>query len=345
MTKTVLLTGVGGFIGAHTVRYLLEHTDWNVIGIESWNPQHVNSAHRLQEAVKGLETQGRLELIQWDLTHQFTPSIVHGLSERVDIIISMASDSRVTHSVAHPQETWRNNCLLISNMLELARAIPRLEAFIQVSTDEVYGDADWDSPGHPEWDTILPSNPYSASKAAQEALAISYWRTYKIPLIITNTMNVIGEWQDPEKFLPLAIKRITNAEPVPLFADDESKNVSTRVWLDARNMAAALTHICQTFKPAAYGTGVDRPLRFHVVGDTELSVYQLASKVADMLDKPLLAEIVSGDDVRPGYDKRYALQDNHLQATGYKPPYTFNETLRRVIQWAKEHPNWVFARE
>tara|TARA_R110000851_G_scaffold52690_11_gene125368 strand:+ start:652 stop:1683 length:1032 start_codon:yes stop_codon:yes gene_type:complete len=340
----VILTGVGGFIGAHVVRWILQNTEWDLVGIESWRPQHVNSSKRLQDAMSDLtyEQRSRFTLHRWDLTHEFTPPVLRQIfCKETDVIISMASDSRVTYSVENPGETWFNNTQIAYNMLEMARKHPP-KMFIQVSTDEVYGDAGWDNLGHHEWDTILPSNPYSASKAAQEALAISYWRTYNVPVVITNTMNVIGEMQDPEKFLPLAIKRIQAGEPMTLFGEKDGKTTSRRVWLDAKNMAAALVHIIDKVKPTLCTEAESRPDRFHVIGETELSVGELAQKVADKLDRPLKKKIVQGDKIRPGYDRRYALVDNNLKATGFSPPFTFDQTLDRIIGWVQANPHWVY---
>lgn len=340
----VILTGVGGFIGAHVVRWVLQNTDWDLVGIDSWRPQHVNSSKRLQDAMSDLTSaqRSRFTLHRWDLTHEFTEPILRQIfCKETDAIISMASDSRVTYSVENPGETWFNNTQIAYNMLEMARKHPP-RMFIQVSTDEVYGDAGWDNPGHHEWDTILPSNPYSASKAAQEALAISYWRTYNVPVVITNTMNVIGEMQDPEKFLPLAIKRIQAGEPMTLFGEKDGKTTSRRVWLDAKNMAAALVHIVKKVKPTLCTEAESRPDRFHVIGETELSVGELAEMVANKLDRPLLKKIVQGDKIRPGYDRRYALVDNNLKATGFSPPFTFDQTLDRIIDWVLANPHWVY---
>lgn len=344
MVKRVLLTGVGGFIGAHTVNWILKQTDWEIVGVESWKPTFRSSGARLQAALADLtlEHRSRLKLYAWDLTHPFTEPIRRQLfAEPIDVIVSMASDSAVSKSVHDPGACWHNNCALVFNMLELARHNP-VGMFVQISTDEVYGDAGWDSPGHCEWDTILPSNPYSASKAAQEALAISYWRTYDIPLVITNTMNVIGEWQDPEKFLPLAIKRISCGEPMTLFSEPDSKTTSRRVWLDAKNMAAALVHICDHVSPVLCREPQVRPERFHVIGDTELSVQDLAQLVADKLGKPLFTQFIQGQQVRPGYDRRYALVDNRLRATGFVPPFSFEVTLDRILEWSKNTQNWIY---
>jgi dTDP-glucose 4,6-dehydratase len=346
MSKRILLTGVGGFIGAHVLQYILDVTDWEVVGIERWNAQYRGRGSRLKAALEGLsqEQRSRLTLVDWDLNWSFDYPIVAKLFEKpVDTIISMASDSAVTKSVTDPRSCWENNCKLAINMLELARQNPTLNMFVQVSTDEVYGDAGWDSPGHHEWDTIVPSNPYSASKAAQEALAISYWRTYDVPVVITNTMNVVGEWQDPEKFLPLAIKRISCGEPMTLFAEPDGKTTSRRVWLDVKNMAAALVHICSKTQPTLCREPQARPDRYHIVGNQELSVEELAQKVADCLGKPLLKNIVHGQKIRPGYDRRYALVDNNLKATGFVAPVSsFEFTIHRIIQWARSNTDWVF---
>ena len=249
----LLLTGIGGFIGAHTAEWILKYTDWELIGIDSWKPHHKSDRNRLTAVLDNLSEaeSSRLSIHRWDLSDEFSESFKRELLSRhgdgssltVDYIINMASDSHVTRSISEPGRCWINNCHLIYNMLELGRLL-RPKKFIQVSTDEVYGDAGWDGPGHAEWSTILPSNPYSASKAAQEALAVAYWRTYKLPVIITNTMNVIGEMQDPEKFLPRVISYLKEGKTLELHADGEDK-IARRVWLDAKNMAAALTHICQ----------------------------------------------------------------------------------------------------
>jgi len=341
----ILLTGVGGFIGAHAVNWFLKNTDYEIVGIDSWRPGHVNDGKRLQDALADLtpDQLSRFTCFRWDLTHAFTPAIINQIfaGGEIDVLISMASDSRVEHAIKSPGDTWYTNTQIVFNLLELARQRP-VKSFINVSTDEVYGDAGWEGEGHPEWDTILPSNPYSASKAAQEALAIAYWRTYNVPVIITNTMNVIGEWQSPEKFLPKAIKRIQFGEPMTLYAEASGNRTTKRVWLDAKTMAAALHHICQNVEPKLYSEPLDRPLRFHVIGETELSVADLAQLVADKLKKPLIKELVDGDKVRPGGDKRYALVDNNLKSTGFQPPFTFNETLDRIISWVAEQPNWVY---
>lgn len=339
----ILLTGISGFIGATVAGHILKTTDWSIVGIESWHTGNKANGHRLKSVINTLtdEQKSRLELIEWNLTHPFTPSITEEIkSKQIDCIVNMASDSHVTRSISQPGKCWQNNCALIYNMLELSRAIlPK--KFVQISTDEVYGDAGWDGEGHPEWDTILPSNPYSASKAAQEALAIAYWRTYDLPLILTNTMNVIGEYQDPEKFLPKVVDKITTGKTIQIHSDSCDR-IASRVWLDVLNMADALIYICKQITPELCRTHRARPVRMHIVGDTELNVLEFAKRVAQKLDKPLLHELVRGDAVRPGYDRRYALKDTKLKPSGFQFQYSFDQTLTRIIDWVKRNPNWIY---
>jgi dTDP-glucose 4,6-dehydratase len=347
MTR-VLLTGIGGFIGSHTAEWILRNTDWDLVGIDSWKASHKADRQRLTHILTSLDDSmcERVSIYTWDLAEEFSESFKGKLRRdlgdgAVDYVINMASDSHVTRSISDPGACWMNNCKLVYNMLELARWLtPGLKKFIQVSTDEVYGDAGWEGPGHPEWDTILPSNPYSASKAAQEALSISYWRTYSLPIMITNTMNVIGEMQDPEKFLPKALVKINADEEMTIHGDGPGK-IAKRVWLDAKNMAAALTFICRHVEPQMYELGA-RPKRFHVVGETELDVLALAERLAGKLDKSLKYKLVRGDSVRPGYDRRYALVDNNLKSEGFKAPFMFDDTLERIIRWYNLHPEWLW---
>jgi len=342
----LLLTGIGGFIGAHTAEWILKYTDWELIGIDSWKPHHKCDRNRLTVLLEGLPDieRSRLTIHRWDLSDEFSESfkrqLVLGHGETVDYIINMASDSHVTRSISEPGRCWTNNCNLIYNMLELGRLL-RPKKFIQVSTDEVYGDAGWDGPGHEEWSTILPSNPYSASKAAQEALATAYWRTYKLPVMITNTMNVIGEMQDPEKFLPRVISYLKENKTLQLHADGEDK-IARRVWLDAKNMAAALTHICNNVEPVFMEDGADRPWKFHIVGETELDVLSLAKLISVKTGKDLDYSLVRGDKVRPGYDRRYALVDKNLKSTGFSAPFDFDQTIERIINWYAKNEHWLW---
>ena len=222
-------------------------------------------------------------------------------------------------------------------MLEFARRV-KPENFLQISTDEVYGEALTES-GHHEWDVILPSNPYAASKAAQEAVAMAYWRTYGVPVVISNTMNIIGEWQDPEKFLPKIIQKIYLGETMPIYADSPDE-IGSRVYIDVKNKADALLHLLK--RPVAlYKEGSQRPDRWNICGYDEFNNLELAQMVAKIMGKDLKYELISSESARPGYDRRYMLDGSKLKQSGWKPPYTFSQTLERIVKYTMSNSHWV----
>jgi len=186
----------------------------------------------------------------------------------------------------------------------------------------------------------------SASKAAQEAVAISYWRTFDVPVVITNCMNVIGEWQDPEKMLPSCIRNVLNGTEMPIYADkDDSEpsgwKIGSRVYTDAKCKADALMYILQNLPPARYSDGARLPDRYNVVGDVEFTNFEVAAKVAQILDKDLKYRMMRSESVRPGYDRRYALDGKKLRDLGWMPPFDSNEMFERIVKWTAENNHWV----
>jgi dTDP-glucose 4,6-dehydratase len=219
-------------------------------------------------------------------------------------------------------------------MLEFAREC-KPELFLQFSTDEVYGQAK-KGEYHKEWDPIKGSNPYSASKACQEALAIAYWRTYGVPVIITNTMNIYGQYQDKEKFVPLVIDKVMKGETVMIHGYPDKQEAGTRFYLHARNIASAVQYIVENVQAKPYPE-IDKPERFNVVGEVEMDNLTLAKKIAELLGKELKYEIVSFHASRPGHDLRYALDGQKLKDYGFNYPISFYESLKTTVEWYKEN--------
>jgi dTDP-glucose 4,6-dehydratase len=285
--------------------------------------------------------------------------VTHDLSTPIDtvtakefgepeVIINMASDSHVDRSILDPRPFVENNVALVLTLLEYARTLPNLKTFIQISTDEVFGPAPI-GVNHPEWSPQVPSNPYSASKSAQEAIAISYWRTFNIPVILTNTMNIIGERQDLEKFVPLIIRSLQKSLPVPVHAveDQGTWRSGSRFYLHARNQADALRFLISHFvnTPHSYTDGLERPERFNVRGEQEISNDEMVMLVARFLgeSKPKsdLVDFVNVEGTRPGHDLRYALDGDKLASLGWKPPVPFEESLERTVRWTVKNPKWI----
>jgi|694.fasta_scaffold12311_5 dTDP-glucose 4,6-dehydratase len=349
MSKRILLTGVGGFIGVHFLKYYLKNTDWHIIGLDSF--RHKGTYSRLNEIEID---EKRFTLLKHDLSVPIDTQLENLImsrkidekgsivDEKLDAIINLASDSAVERSVIDPAYCWRNNCELILNVLELARRLkPRV--FYQISSDEVYGDCPSISEGHHEWDVISPSNPYAASKAAQEALAISYWRSYGVPVVLSNCMNCIGSMQDKEKFLPKIIWKIATNQPMDIYVDyDENgkRTIGSRRYLHCENHADVFKFLID--KPISeYSKGDNLPDRYNIVGEIELNNLEMAEAVAKIMGKNLIPNFIPSESARPGYDKRYALKPGKLDSMGWKKPVEFFEGLENIVKWTLDHPWWI----
>ena len=333
--KRVVLTGIGGFVGSHLMSHLLKNTDYEIIGIASW--EHKGMPTRVAEDENYQKDIDRVTIITHDLSAPITPDLIEKIG-KVDIILNLASDSHVDRSITDPVPFIHNNVNIAVNMLEYAR-ICKPELFLQFSTDEVYGQAK-EGEYHEEWDVIKPSNPYSASKAAQEAIAIAYWRTYSVPVIITNCMNIFGQYQDKEKFTPLCIGKVLRGETLYIHSYPGAQKAGSRFYLHTRNIASAVLFIVQNIIPKLYPEA-DRPERFNVVGDIEIDNLAFAQKIAEMVGKPLKYELTDTHSARPGHDCRYALSGEKLKQAGFVYPVNFEESLKTTVKWYCDNPKYL----
>ena len=326
---------MGGFVGHHVLDHLLVNTDWEIIGVDSWN--HKGIPERVLHSKHYQLNSERVKVVTHDLIAPFSKTTIKNIG-RVDYIINIASQSHVDRSIEDPVPFIQNNINLVLHMLEFAREV-KPDLFIQFSTDEVYGPAP-DKYLSKEWDSHIPSNPYSGSKAAQEDIAISYWRTYGIPLIITNTMNCFGERQDPEKFIPRIIKSVLYANEVTIHGQEG--NISSRFYIHCRNAADGVLHIINNLPPVKY-PDANKPDRYNIVGEKELNNLELAQLVAEITGKPLKYRFVDWHNTRPGHDKRYALDGKKLRDLGWEPPIHLERALRKTIEWGLENPEWLYG--
>lgn len=327
----VLVTGAAGFVGHHTVEHILKTTGWDVVGMVSF--RHRGCPLRLTH----LKDHVRFRIVTHDLTGPISGRLAEVIGP-VDVILNLASESSVEHSIQTPVACAENNTRVALHMLEYARVVkPRV--FVQISTDEVYGPAP-DGYAHREWDSIRPSNVYSASKAAQEAYAHAYWRTWQVPVVITNTMNLVGERQGPEKLVPTVIRSVLNGETVPIYAEDGVSG--SRYWLHARNKADALVFLCDELMGRVPGYPQQRePARYNVVGEKEVSNLDMARMIAKLIGRPLHYELVHFHASRPGHDIRYALDGGRLAELGWTPPMSLEDSLAKTVRWTLSHPEWL----
>jgi dTDP-glucose 4,6-dehydratase len=351
----VLLTGAGGFVGHHVLEHFIVNTDAQLTLTDSF--RHRGISERIVEVLDTHPgSRERVRVITHDLTAPWSSYGVASVQERgpVDVVLQIASESHVDRSITDPIPFVRNNVDIALNMLELARELkPRL--YLHLSTDEVYGPAPLGRPSK-EWDPVLPSNPYSASKAAQEAIAISYWRTYGVPLVIVNAMNLIGERQHPEKFIPKTIVALLRGESVVVHCSAavvervkhdgigslaDRSGISSRCYLHARNLADAMLFLVRTLPTERLANTRTFPERFHVVGEAEVDNLTMAERIAEFAEKPLIWEPVDFHSSRPGHDLRYAMDGQRLHDLGWRPPVPLWESLRHVVRWSLEHPQWL----
>lgn len=325
-----LITGGCGFVASHCCEHLLVNTDWNITVLDALT--YAGDPARLYDAGKFHHT--RIRIFWHDLNAPIMPTLARRIGD-VDYVVNMASNSHIDASIADPVPFVKNNVNIALHMLDYARQFPMLKAFFQVSTDETVGSV---KPGEilKEWAPTNPSNPYSASKAAQECISIAYWRTYGVPVIIGNIMNNFGERQDREKFVPKCVRAIAAGEEIVLHGTPD--NIGSRYYLHARNTSDAILFLLQR-QPSIY-PNTDRPDRYNIVGDRRVDNLEMAKRIASILGLPLRYRFEHNPRSRPGHDLHYGLDGSKLTALGWKPPVDFDTSLERTIQWMAANPIW-----
>lgn len=337
--KTVMITGAGGAIGVHVMAHILTNTDWEVVVTDSFKDEHKGYFDRVTRMCKDhTEWKKRIRVFTHDLNVQFTQREINDIGH-VDYIINLASRSDVQASVDDPLPFVRNNTELMLTMLEYAKAT-KPEVFLHFSTDEVYGSVSKDSGGHKEWDSIIPSNPYAASKAIQEALAIAWWRAYGVPLIITNTMNNFGEMQAPSKFPAMIQQKIHKDETITIHTADDGE-IGSRYYIHSRNAADAVLFILKNVKPTFHEFAkLDKPVRLHIVGDKQINNLELVELIGKLMGKKPKVKMDNFHKGNPGHDLHYGLNGDKLASLGWKSPIPFEDSLKSTIDWQVDNPEW-----
>ncbi len=338
--KRVLLTGAGGAIGVHFIAHIMHNRDWELVCVDSFKDDHKGYFDRITQVCKDHpDWVPRLKVITHDLNAPFTPREIESIG-KIDYIFNLASRSDVQNSIDDPLPFVRNNTEMMLTMLEYAR-IAKPEVFLHFSTDEVYGPAPKDSLGHKEWSPILPSNPYSASKACQEALAIAWWRSYGVPLILTNTMNNFGEMQAPSKFPAMIQQKLEQGETIKVHAA-KSGEIGTRYYIHSRNVADAVLYIVDNVAVVPHSHGeIDMPVRLNIVGDKQVSNLDLVKIEAGLMGKPAKYELVYFHENNPGHDLHYGLDGQKLKELGWNSPVSFEDSMLHTIHWQRDNPEWM----
>ncbi len=320
----ILITGVLGFIGSYLAKYLIETTpDIEVVGVG----RHSTDKHRRR--LENLWAEPRFTMIYCDIYKDDVSELFEG----VDIVLNLASKTFVDHSVIDPKPFIESNVLGTWNLLKSAQKYP-IKKFIQMSTDEVYGPIATGS--WKEGAPLNPTNPYSASKACADLIAMTYYKTYGVPVIIPRAENVYGPYQHPQKVIPAWTKRALNNQPLLIYGDGKHK----RRWLHVEDCCRALIHIMEHGKVGEI---------YHIAGEEELENIQLAKLILELLGKtgpgkPLwqnFVEFVPDKDIRPFHDRRYALDVSKLKSLGWKPVFNLESGLKNTVEWFKNNMWWL----
>jgi dTDP-glucose 4,6-dehydratase len=338
--KTILLTGGAGFIAHHVVEYLLNKTDLNIITLDRLD--YSGNLNRLNEVVSAApeSERRRVKTVFHDLKAELNPQIVATIG-KVDQIVHLAAGSHVDRSIDFPMEFILDNVVGTANILEFARKCDNLERFIYFSTDEVFGPAPH-GVKYKENDRYNSTNPYSASKAGGEELVVAYENTYQLPCYISHTMNVFGERQHPEKYIPMCIKRSRDGEVVTVHSNAAKTQAGSRHYIHAGDVADAMWFLLNydSSKLVADDFGGAKCHKFNIVGATEMDNLELGQFIAKCQGKELNYEMVDFHSQRPGHDLRYALDGNKMKAMGWEPQ-PVEDRLKQTVEWTLENERWL----
>lgn len=326
-TRPILITGGCGFIGSHFVRLL--HTTrprWRVVNLDKLT--YAGNPDNLADISEG----DGYRFVQGDIADA---DLVDRLirEERPGAMVNYAAESHVDRSILDPAPFLQTNVVGLQVLLQAVRR-HGVERFVQISTDEVYGDVDGLAPP-PEDAPLRPSSPYAASKAAADLLVLAYRRTYGAPVLIVRSANNYGPYQFPEKLIPLMIRNVMAGEPLPVYGDGGQ----VRDWLYVDDNCDAILRVLERGQAGAVynvGTGEHRPNM-----DVVRATCHLVAEEAHLDLQSILARIQSVPD-RPGHDRRYALNAAKIRSElGWTPRTSFEEGLRRTVRWYLDHGDWI----
>jgi len=311
----VLVTGGAGFIGSNFVRYALSaHSDWHVTTLDK-----LTYAGRMENLEDVLDNP-RHEFVKGDVADR---SVAAPLVATANIVVHFAAETHVDRSLLSAGEFITTDVFGTFVLLEAAREATGLQKFIQISTDEVYGSVT--EGASRETDELKPRNPYSASKAAADRLAYSYWATYRVPIVITRASNNYGPNQFPEKIIPLFITNALDDLPLPLYGD----GMNERDWLHVSDHCRAIDLLIAS---GASGEA------YNVGGRNHVTNADLTQRILRVLGKP--ESLIHHVADRPGHDRRYALDSSKLRSLGWKPRVQFAKGLAETVDWYKKNEGW-----
>ena len=312
----ILVAGGAGFIGSAFVRLLLGLEDGPQVTVLD-KLTYAGNLRNLEE----VEAHPRYRFVQGDICER---DLADQLAAEVDCIVNFAAESHVDRSILDPDAFIRTDVYGTYSLLEAARRHQH-RRFLQVSTDEVYGDVD--APRlSVESDPIRPRSPYSASKAGAEMQCFAYHATYGLPVVVTRGSNTYGPFQYPEKIVPLFITQALDGRPLPVYGDGGA--VRDYLYVDDHALGIAVA-LAGGRPGSAYNLGQ---------GDPPLNGLQVADAVLELVGAS--AELIQHVADRPGHDRRYALDSSRARELGWSPQMDFRAGMARTVAWYRQRRDW-----
>jgi len=314
----VLITGGAGFIGSNFVKYFLEtHPDCRLVSFDALtyagNPENLSD----------IEGDPRYVFVRGDICDR--AAVEDALSaHKIDTIVHFAAESHVDRSILGAAVFVTTNVMGTQVLLDVARE-HGIERFLQVSTDEVYGSLGPEGK-FTEETPVHPNSPYAASKASSDLLALAYYHTFGLPVVVTRCSNNYGPYQFPEKLIPLMIVNALNGKELPVYGD----GLNVRDWLFVGDHCSAIDVVLQK--------GIVGEV-YNIGGDNEWKNIDIVRLLLRMLNKP--DSLIRFVKDRPGHDRRYAIDAEKIsRALGWRPTVTFETGLKSTVEWYLAHRTW-----
>jgi dTDP-glucose 4,6-dehydratase len=316
--ETVLVTGGCGFIGSNFVRYLLD-TEHDVAVVNFDCLSYAGNLANLAD----LAHHPRYRFVKGDVADREAVRAVVGSGVRS--ILHFAAESHVDRSIHDATPFVRTNVLGTQVLLDAAREF-KIESYVNISTDEVYGSLGA-SGAFSEETPLAPNSPYAASKASADLLVHSYAHTFGLPAVITRCSNNYGPYQFPEKLIPLFICNLLRDEPVPVYGD----GLQVRDWIHVRDHCVAVHRVWRQGRPGEV---------YNIGGRCEKTNLALTQTLLRTMGKP--ATLVRHVKDRPGHDRRYAIDCSKIERElGWRPAVPFEDGLRETVQWYRGNKTWI----
>ena len=315
----LVVTGGAGFVGSEFVRQTLGQRP----GVSILNIDKLTYAGNLDN-LKPVESNPQYRFVRADICDSAT---ISGLFTEwsPDAVVHFAAESHVDRSILSPTAAIETNIRGTFSLLEAARAA-RTPRFLHVSTDEVYGSLEPPTEAD-EACPLNPSSPYSASKAGSDLLALSYFKTFGVPVMVTRASNNYGPYQFPEKLIPLMICNALDGQPLPVYGS----GLQVRDWLHVSDHCSAIWSVLEKGRPGE---------TFNIAGSAAVTNLEIVHRIITLTaaDSSLIQHVAD----RPAHDVRYALTSEKLhRETGWAPLRQFDEGLRQTVEWYRANREWV----